>query len=106
MLHGIDEKRILVEADSTTTSENLDYTGKLIDREKKVGLVTNNFHIYRALKMAKKQGVYECERTGGSGPALSDPLSGAEFFAMIKAVARGYLPQVRRKAGKEYYGDT
>ena len=90
LLHGIDEERILVEADSTTTSENLDYTGKLIDREKKVGLVTNNFHIYRALKMAKKQGY-----TNVSGLAApSDPLYQIhylvrEFFAMIKAVARG-----------------
>ena len=90
LLHGIDEKRILVETDSTTTSENLDYTGKLIDREKKVGLVTNNFHIYRALKMAKKQGY-----TNVSGLAApSDPLYQIhylvrEFFAMIKAVARG-----------------
>ena len=72
------------------TSENLDYTGKLIDREKKVGLVTNNFHIYRALKMAKKQGY-----TNVSGLAApSDPLYQIhylvrEFFAMIKAVARG-----------------
>lgn len=90
LLHGIDEERILVEANSTTTSENLEYTGELIDREKKIGLVTNNFHIYRALKMAKKQGY-----TNVSGLAApSDPLYQVhylvrEFFAMIKAVVKG-----------------
>ena len=90
LIHGVDEERILVEASSTSTSENLDYTGKLIGRKKKIGLVTNNFHIYRALKMAKKQGYTQV--VGLAAP--SDPLYQLhylvrEFFAMIKAAVKG-----------------
>ena len=87
---GIEKDRIIMEDRSATTSENLSYTGDLIDREKKIGLVTNNFHIYRALKMAEKQGY--THTVGLAAP--SDPLYQIhylvrEFFALIKAVGKG-----------------
>lgn len=87
---GIEKDRIIMEDQSATTSENLRYTGELIDREKKIGLVTNNFHIYRALKMAEKQGYTHA--VGVAAP--SDPLYQIhylvrEFFALIKAAGKG-----------------
>lgn len=54
---GIDEDRILIEDQSTKTSENLTFSMALIgSSDTKVGLVTNNFHIFRALRLAKKAG--------------------------------------------------
>ena len=51
---GIDESRIILEARSTSTEENLEFSYELIeDSAAKVGLVTNNFHVFRALSIAK-----------------------------------------------------
>ncbi|WP_050614923.1 YdcF family protein [Bacillus testis] len=51
---GIEENRIRMESKSTTTKENIAYSKKLIpDIEQKSGaIVTNQFHLYRALLIA------------------------------------------------------
>lgn len=50
---GIDGERILLEEASRNTCENLEFSGQLLNRESdRVVLVTNNFHMYRALKLA------------------------------------------------------
>ncbi len=54
---GIEESRILVEDRSKNTAENLEYSASLLDKENDtVGIVTNNFHVRRAVGLAKKQG--------------------------------------------------
>ncbi len=55
---GIEEERIILEAESTSTRENLMYCLDCIDNpdKEKIGIVTNNFHIYRSLRLAKKLG--------------------------------------------------
>ncbi len=55
---GIDENRILMEDQSTSTSENLQYCSSLYEdlSGSSVGIVTSNFHIFRALSIAKKCG--------------------------------------------------
>lgn len=56
--HGIDEERILLEDKSTNTVENIKYSKALIKQSyDSVGIVTNNFHVYRAVQNAKVQGV-------------------------------------------------
>lgn len=50
---GIDESRIILEARSTSTEENLEFSYELIEDSTTVGLVTNNFHVFRALSIAK-----------------------------------------------------
>ena len=53
---GIEEERILVEDKSRSTYENLVYSGGLLDRENdRVVIVTNNFHVFRVLGIARKQ---------------------------------------------------
>lgn len=55
---GIEDERICMETESVSTYENLKNSRVFIrDEEKeKVGIVTNNFHIYRAVKLAKITG--------------------------------------------------
>lgn len=54
---GIEKERMILEETSTSTWENLDFCAKLAPvKEKKTGLVTQNFHVYRSLKLAKHQG--------------------------------------------------
>ena len=52
---GIDEERVLLENQSTSTYENLMNTYDLLEisDSERVGIVTNNFHMYRATKYAK-----------------------------------------------------
>lgn len=54
---GIEENRILVEDQSTSTVENLKYSKAFIPTlNSKIGIVSSNFHIYRAMNIAKGQG--------------------------------------------------
>lgn len=54
---GIAEERILTEDKSTNTRENLAFSAGLFDRaSSRTVIVTNNFHVFRALKIAEKQG--------------------------------------------------
>ncbi len=56
MEHGIAEKRIITEDKSRTTYENLKFTQQLIDKDAKIAIVTNNFHVHRAVHLAKTLG--------------------------------------------------
>lgn len=52
---GIEEDRLMLEDKSTTTSENIEYSLALIgDDWESIAVVTSNFHVFRALKLAKK----------------------------------------------------
>lgn len=54
--NGIPAERILLEKESKTTEENLSNSFVYIEDGASVGIVTNNFHIFRATQTAKKLG--------------------------------------------------
>lgn len=55
---GIEEERIIVEDKSTNTSENIDFSKKLLpESTQSVAIVTSNFHLYRGVSIAKKAGL-------------------------------------------------
>ena len=55
---GISEDRILMETRSRNTDENIEFSKAFIDpANDSVCIVTNNFHVYRALFLAKKHGL-------------------------------------------------
>lgn len=58
---GIPEDKIIKEERATSTTENIVYSKEILDtkfdKEYKVVVITNNFHIYRASKIAKKAGL-------------------------------------------------
>lgn len=55
---GIEEDRIILEDRSTNTVENIQNSGKLLEETyESVGIVTNNFHVFRAVQIAKAQGL-------------------------------------------------
>lgn len=54
---GIEEARIIVEDKATDTYENLVFSAEYLNEsEDAVVLVTNNFHVFRAVRIAQKQG--------------------------------------------------
>lgn len=54
---GVSEGRITLESRSTTTAENILYSRELLPEGTSVGVVTNDFHLYRALRLAEKNGL-------------------------------------------------
>ena len=54
---GIAPERIIVEDQARDTAENIAYSAAYIPEGSSIAIVSNNFHIYRALAIAKKQGV-------------------------------------------------
>lgn len=58
--HGIDKERIIKEDRATSTLENYRYSKEIIDDlfpSAKIATVTNDFHIFRAKRLAKAAGV-------------------------------------------------
>lgn len=90
---GIDEKRIFMEDKSSNTYENLVFSSEFLDKEENsVVLVTNNFHMFRALKIAEKQGYDNMEGlAAGSYPAMVPNNLLREFLGVIKDFCVGNL---------------
>lgn len=90
---GIATERILVEEQSTNTYENLVFSGELLDKKKDtVVLVTNNFHVFRACKIAEKQGYEQIEGLAAeSYPAMVPNNLLREFLGVLKDFAVGNL---------------
>ena len=58
--HGISRQRLIKEEQSTNTKENLAFSLKKIgDSNVSVGVVTNNFHVFRGVAIARKCGFRE-----------------------------------------------
>ncbi|MBP2057948.1 uncharacterized SAM-binding protein YcdF (DUF218 family) [Lactobacillus colini] len=54
---GISDKEMILEKKSRTTNENIKFSHQLMPADAKFCLVTNSYHVYRALVLAKKQGL-------------------------------------------------
>jgi len=83
---GIAPERIQMEDTSTNTVENLVFSSEYLDKaEDRVVIVTNNFHVFRAVKIAEKQGYGNVEGlAAGSYPGMLPNNMLREFFGVIK----------------------
>ena len=83
---GISHDRIIMEDKSENTYQNLIYSANFLDKEKEtVGVVTNNFHVFRATKIAQKAG-YEniCGIAARGEPFLQYNNMMREFLGVVK----------------------
>ena len=83
------ENRIIIEDKSNTTKENLINSKKITRDNKSIGIVTNNFHMYRALLIGKK---YKVNAVGIPSKSNSYYLPNnllREVFAYIKFIILG-----------------
>lgn len=91
---GIAQERILVENKSRNTYENLAFSAEIAGLDKKtcrVVIVTNNFHVFRALKIAEKQG-YQAEGLAASSAAYMFPNNLLrEFVGVLKDILVGNM---------------
>lgn len=83
--HGIAKQRILLENRSKTTKENLINSRKLLPKRCHVGVVTNNFHMFRTLCLVKKLGMQNvCGIASRSNRLYLPNNMLREYFAVIK----------------------
>lgn len=85
MEKGIDEERILEEPKSTNTRENLIFSGELIPEGASVGIISNGFHICRALHLAETLGYEDVSGIPAKSDLATQPTNLLrEFFAVVK----------------------
>ncbi len=111
---GIEAERLLPEDASTTTLENLRYSAEVIEQdlraalaeeaegadgdaqlsamERRVGVLSNNFHVYRAMLLGKKLGYRDFYGiAAGSDYKLQIHYMVRECFALIKEKMMGNI---------------
>ena len=83
---GIDKKRIYLEDQSKNTIQNIRNSKNYLDPEKdRVGIVSSNFHLYRGVQIAKKQGyrhVYGISAATPRAYLINNMVR--EFFGVLK----------------------
>lgn len=91
--HGIGEERIIIEEMATNTEENLLYSSAFLNKEEHhVVLVTNNFHVFRALAIARHQGYAHIEGLAASSyPGMIPNNLLREALGLVKEVLVGNI---------------
>ena len=90
---GIESQRIILEDKSTDTSENILFSAEFLDKEKdKVGIVTNNFHVFRGVHLAKHLGIENvCGISARSNVYFQLNNMVREFLGIMKDLVCGNL---------------
>lgn len=83
----IAKTRIIMEDRSSNTYENLLYSGNLIEKNKKVVIVSSGFHLFRAKSIAKKMGYKDVGGIASKTPLLLLPnYYIREYLAVLKEI--------------------
>ena len=90
---GIAPERLIMEDQSTDTSENIAYSMELIgNTDASVGIVTNNFHVFRGVRLAKAAGFEDvCGIAARSNIYFQLNNMVREFFGVMKDLVCGNL---------------
>lgn len=88
---GLSPKRIVMEDQSTTTKENLIFSHEKMEHpDDAAAVVTNNFHVYRAMKLAQTLGYRNVQGlAGGTDKILFVNYMVREAFAVLKEYVVG-----------------
>lgn len=83
---GVSQGRIFLEEQSTSTRQNLEFSAEIMeDRSKMTGIVTNNFHVRRALLLAERLGYQKVYGiSASSNPVVLVNYMVREFFAIVQ----------------------
>lgn len=92
MEKGIAQERIVREDRSTNTAENLSFSRQMLEGDVKIGVVTNRFHVFRSVRIARKTGFRDaCGIAADTyGPSLPNDML-REFFGVLKDFAFGNM---------------
>ena len=90
---GVDPGRIRLEDRSTSTQENMAFSKALIDSpDAAVGIVTNNYHIWRSMRLARRAGLTDAHGIAAeyTGPTLFHYMI-REAVSITVSFLHGYL---------------
>ena len=83
--NGVEESRIIEEPRSSSTEENIKNSMEFTGEDASVGIVTNNFHVFRAVQTAKRLGIENACGIAAPVRALFLPNNMLrEFLAVMK----------------------
>ncbi len=90
---GIAPNRLIMEDRSTDTSENIAFSMAFIeDRNASVGIVTNDFHVFRGVRLARAAGLHNACGVAADSTALYLPNNMVrEAFGIMKDLVCGNL---------------
>lgn len=89
-IKGIDDSRIFLEKESSTTAENIRNSMQYLENDSSVGIITNNFHVFRAVQIGKKQGLQNaCGISADSHVYFLLNNMTREFLALLKFYIMG-----------------
>lgn len=90
---GIEEERVYMEDASTSTKENLDFSKEYMDiMNHNIIIVTTDFHVLRAVKIAEKAGYKKVEGLAARSVWYLIPTNYLrEFLALVKDKAVGNI---------------
>lgn len=91
LAEGLPESGMVLEETSTDTRENLLFSDNLTScADKSTGILSNNFHVYRAVKLAEKLGYTHAEGIAApSDPIMQVHYVVREVFALVKEILKG-----------------
>lgn len=91
--NGISADRLILEEKSTDTKENLKFSDEMTGcGKKRTGILSNDFHVYRAVRLAKKLGYSQAEGVAAaSDPYMEPHYVVREMFALIKEKIKGNI---------------
>ncbi|WZL72209.1 YdcF family protein [Clostridiaceae bacterium 35-E11] len=89
--HGIDERRIIKEEQSTSTLENLKFTKKILDEKSgdknhRILIITDGFHLFRGKLLARRIGLIPYGMPSKTVSYLIPKYYLREYFAVIKSM--------------------
>lgn len=89
--NGVDETRLILEEESTSTYENLMYSKKLMpDSVKSVTIITSDYHLARAKLLAEKIGFESTDGIAANTPkVVQTKLKTRERLALLKTYLFG-----------------
>ena len=100
--HGVKPSHIVLEDKSTSTFENLTFSKRIIEeREGKlsdsIGIISNNFHVFRATRIASKLGYQNVKGIAAKGDVvLQDNNMVREFCGIMKDLVCGNMKLVMK----------
>lgn len=91
---GIKEERILVEANSTNTFQNITFSKELVEEKfpefdldsEEIGIITNDYHVFRGVMMAKRFGFHAVGIPAKTPPTTLVKGYVREYFGVLKYI--------------------
>lgn len=95
---GVPDAAVLIEAQSTTTEENLLYARPLLEAAEARGIVivTDRYHLPRAHLVARRMGL----RSAGAWPRVPGPVTGRRVWLWLRECG-AYLGYALRGTGRD-----